>query len=227
MRGGTCARRILAYLSIGEAEDYRWYWQPGWRAGSPAWIVRENPQWRGNFRVRYWDPQWQQIVLRYLDRIIAQGFDGVYLDVVDAYRQDYAAGRSAEMTGFVGTIGRYARSRSPLGNDFAIFVQNAEELAGRDRQYLAAITGIGREETYVTATDRVTSEGERRTVERELDRLIAASKVVLTVDYATRPRLIDEAYRRAQAKGYVPYATTVDLDRLTINPGHEPVCRPF
>lgn len=114
-----------------------------------------------------------------------------------------------------------------MGNDFAIFVQNAEELAGRDRQYLATITGIGREETDVTATDRVTSEGERRTVERELDRLIAAGKVVLTVDYATRPRLIDEAYRRAQAKGYVPYATTVDLDRLTINPGHEPVCRPF
>jgi len=77
--------KVVAYLSIGEAEDYRWYWQPTWKPGAPAWLGRENPDWKGNYKVHYWDPAWQAIVMQYLDKIIAQGFDGVYLDLVDAY----------------------------------------------------------------------------------------------------------------------------------------------
>jgi cysteinyl-tRNA synthetase len=85
--------KLLAYLSIGEAEDYRWYWQEAWDAdrdgvpdpGAPAWLDGENPDWPGNYKVRFWDPGWQAIVLQYLDQILAQGFDGVYLDLVDAY----------------------------------------------------------------------------------------------------------------------------------------------
>ncbi|MCL5959385.1 MAG: endo alpha-1,4 polygalactosaminidase [Chloroflexi bacterium] len=85
--------KVLAYLSIGEAEDYRWYWQGKWDAnhdgrpdrGAPTWLGPENPNWPGNYQVRYWYPGWQSIVFAYLDKISAQGFDGVYLDLVDAY----------------------------------------------------------------------------------------------------------------------------------------------
>ena len=85
--------KLLAYLSIGEAEDYRWYWDPTWDAnhdgvpdpGAPAWLDRENPDWPGNYKVRFWDPGWQAIVLEYLDKIVTQGFDGAYLDLVDAF----------------------------------------------------------------------------------------------------------------------------------------------
>jgi cysteinyl-tRNA synthetase, unknown class len=86
--------KLLAYLSIGEAEDYRWYWQEAWDAdhdgipdpGAPPWLDRANPDWPGNYKVRFWDPGWQAIVMQYLDRILAQGFDGAYLDLVDAYQ---------------------------------------------------------------------------------------------------------------------------------------------
>lgn len=78
--------KLLAYLSIGEAEDYRWYWNPSWRPGAPAWLGDENPDWKGNYKVHYWDPEWQAIIMQYLDKIVAQGFDGVYLDLVDAYQ---------------------------------------------------------------------------------------------------------------------------------------------
>lgn len=79
----------LAYLSIGEAEKYRFYWD----ALDKDLLAGANPQWKGNFKVRYWEPGWQEIVIHgnasigasYLDRIIDQGFDGVYLDIVDAF----------------------------------------------------------------------------------------------------------------------------------------------
>lgn len=77
--------KVVAYLSIGEAEDYRWYWQSAWKNSPPAWLGAENPDWRGNFKVHYWDANWQAIIFAYLDKILGQGFDGVYLDLVDAY----------------------------------------------------------------------------------------------------------------------------------------------
>ena len=80
---------MIAYLSIGEAEDYRYYWQPEWKENPPAWLLDENPNWPGNHKVYYWDPEWQAIIYgnhsSYLAKILAAGFDGVYLDLIDAY----------------------------------------------------------------------------------------------------------------------------------------------
>ncbi len=82
-------RLVLAYMSIGEAEDYRYYWQKDWRSSPPAWLGKQNPNWPGNYLVKYWDPAWQNIIIgqadSYLNRIIDAGFDGVYLDLIDAY----------------------------------------------------------------------------------------------------------------------------------------------
>ena len=78
-------RLVLCYLSIGEAESYRDYWDPAWATDPPDWLLSENPNWPGKYSVRYWDPEWQAIVCDQVDRIVAAGFDGVYLDLVDAY----------------------------------------------------------------------------------------------------------------------------------------------
>ena len=82
-------RLVVCYMSIGEVEDYRYYWQPSWRRHAPVWLARENPSWPGNYKVRYWCPEWQNIICgtgdSYLNRILAAGFDGVYLDIVDAF----------------------------------------------------------------------------------------------------------------------------------------------
>ncbi|MEC7755464.1 endo alpha-1,4 polygalactosaminidase [Roseivirga sp. UBA1976] len=82
-------RLVVSYMSIGEAEDYRYYWQSEWQVGSPAWIKAENPDWEGNYKVNYWDKGWQQIIYgndsSYLKKIIDAGFDGAYLDIIDAF----------------------------------------------------------------------------------------------------------------------------------------------
>jgi len=45
----------------------------------------ENPEWPGNFKVRYWEEGWREVVYGYLGRVMEAGFDGAYLDVVDAF----------------------------------------------------------------------------------------------------------------------------------------------
>ncbi|MBN2553148.1 MAG: endo alpha-1,4 polygalactosaminidase [Spirochaetales bacterium] len=96
-KAGGARRLVISYLSIGEAESYRYYWDRSWDRnrdghpdpGAPSWLAGENPNWQGNYKVRYWDAQWQAILFgtedSYLDRIVALGFDGVYLDIVDAF----------------------------------------------------------------------------------------------------------------------------------------------
>jgi cysteinyl-tRNA synthetase len=86
---GGGSRLVIAYMSIGEAEDYRYYWDPEWDTNPPDWIEEENPGWPGNYIVRYWDPEWQDIIYgnddSYTKKIIDAHFDGVYLDIIDAY----------------------------------------------------------------------------------------------------------------------------------------------
>jgi len=85
--GGS--RLVICYMSIGEAEDYRYYWQAEWNQSLPSWLAAENPYWPGNFKVRYWEQGWQDIIFgndtSYLGLIVDAGFDGVYLDIIDAF----------------------------------------------------------------------------------------------------------------------------------------------
>ena len=82
-------RLVISYMSIGEAEDYRYYWQSGWEPGDPAWVDEENPEWEGNYKVRYWEKEWQDIIFgnesSYLKKILNADFDGIYLDIIDAF----------------------------------------------------------------------------------------------------------------------------------------------
>ena len=93
-------RQVICYMSIGEAESYRYYWKDEWNKRprhsrrnfqhtSPAWLKKENPAWKENFKVDYRHPEWQDIIYKgehsYLQKILDAGFDGVYLDIVDAF----------------------------------------------------------------------------------------------------------------------------------------------
>jgi len=82
-------RMVICYMSIGEAEDYRYYWQSNWTNNKPDWIAKENPDWPGNYKVKYWNEEWQGIIYKnsdsYLSKITTAGFDGVYLDIIDAF----------------------------------------------------------------------------------------------------------------------------------------------
>ena len=89
MKENGGSRLILAYMSIGEAEDYRYYWQPEWKTNPPQWLEGENPDWPGCYKVQYWDSKWQDVIYgnndSYLKKILDAGFDGVYLDIIDAF----------------------------------------------------------------------------------------------------------------------------------------------
>lgn len=219
---------ILCYMSIGQSENYRWYWDPGWETDPPSWLDVPDGVWAGDHWVHYWDPDWQRIIYgasdSYLDQILALGFDGVYLDRVDAYWYYQDQGRDTaarEMVDFILNFTEYARKKHP---GFGVFPQNAEELGVQYPDYMAAMTGIGVEDLYYGYPRDHEPSPPGWTSEREaiLDQWAAAGKLVLTIDYTSRPEQIADAYFRSHARGYVPYVTDRSLGRLRINPGFEP-----
>jgi cysteinyl-tRNA synthetase len=219
---------ILCYMSIGQSENYRWYWQQDWVKNPPNWLDAPDEVWSGDHWVHYWDPNWQRIIYQtpdsYLDQILALGFDGVYLDRVDAYWYYQDKGRTSaaqEMVDFILDFTAYARKKHP---GFGVFPQNSEELGVMFPEFMAAMTGIGVEDLYYGYPRDHEPSPPEWTAEREatLDQWVAAGKLVLTIDYTAKPEQIADAYARSNARGYVTYVTDRSLGRIRINPGFEP-----
>ncbi len=110
---GIHRKLIIAYVDIGEAEDWRWYWD--WSKEPedaqipdevnlpddwPDYIVARDPDgWVGNYPVAYWEAAWKDIMIygqnnppagardytSSVDELILDGFDGIYLDWVEGF----------------------------------------------------------------------------------------------------------------------------------------------
>lgn len=252
-------RVVLAYLSIGEAEDYRYYWNEDWieavivlnddggvvrtprgaspaaaikpasaqfkairlpKLGAPVWLGRENDTWATNFFVRYWEPGWQNLVFgnaeSYLARLLAAGFDGVYLDRIDAFQALGPERPTArqDMVRFVVTLAEWARRIRP---GFLIVPQNGEQLLS-DPAYLAAVDAVAKEDLLYGDPD----DGQRNsldTVSRSIRWLAPAVNrglPVLTVEYLRDQALVAAARSDMLGRGFVPNFAVRALDRLVL-----------
>ena len=227
-------RIVLSYLSIGEAEKYRYYWKWywGWLFGlfAPEWRGRQNTEWRGNYGVRYWNEDWQKIIFSgpgsYLDRIMRAGFDGVYLDKVDEYVDMAKENPDARalMIAFVKKLAEHARARKP---GYLVVPQNAEELLA-DADYRAVIDGLGKEDLlYGETKDKQPNQPEQ--IEANvalLKRLTADRKPVFVVEYLDDPREIEAAKKRLLDYGFIPHFADRALDQMRIGDAPDPGRKP-
>lgn len=209
---------VLAYLEIGAIESFR----------PEAAAVRASPQdlvlnrwedWPEEHFVRYWEEDWWELAVRpRLDRALSAGFDGVYLDTPLAYEEldrSLVPGASRaelarRMVALIEKISVYTKEREP---GFWVVPQNSPELRTHPG-YVDAIDGIGMEELFVLATDEPCTQdwcGENLEHTRAL---LRAGKLVLAVDYADRPDLVEQTCRRYAEEGFVGYVAPVQLDRI-------------
>ncbi len=226
----------LCYFSIGEAESYRFYWQEDWLPeNAPSWLGPVNPEWPGNYKVRYWEDGWRAILMgttagpdeSYLDRILDQGFDGVYLDIIDAYyywSEEVSENENAahDMVQLLADLKAYAVDRG--FPDFLIIPQNGEwlpeDVDETDRTlYYSTVDGIGVEDLFNFGDLENDNPANFRTEDAEvIDEMITNGKVVLSVDYLTQQDLIEAYYPLAIERDYAPLATVRALDQLIYFP---------
>lgn len=224
-RKGGGSRILLAYISIGEAERYRPYWRQEWYepASKPAWLDKGNPQWDGNFAVRFWDPAWQKLIFgapdSYLERILGQGFDGVYIDRADVFgdwtRQRKSA--QADMVSLLTAFAAHARRAKP---DFLIVMQNAEELLP-DPKVMGIIDGIAKEDLFFGIKHNQEANS-KVDVDWSLEHIRMAQKAgrtALLVEYVDDPARQGTVLKRSREAGIVPYFAPRGLECLRAIPG--------
>ena len=238
---------VVAYMSIGEAEDYRFYFKDRWVDDSnkgacgvslstraPGWLDNPNPDFCGNYKTKFWKRRWQRIIFgnetrsskSYLNRIVAAGFDGVYLDIIDGYeywlqkpKSKRRSSAASDMANFVQAIAQHARET--LGRtDFVVIPQNGsgilDQLGAAERPaYLNAIDGIGAEDTYYFGDEDENNELQVQEEARAaLLQFVAAGKIVFAVDYLTEQSKIEDFSNRACADGFIPQVARRELADL-------------
>ncbi|MCK5004583.1 MAG: endo alpha-1,4 polygalactosaminidase [Candidatus Aminicenantes bacterium] len=226
----------IAYISIGEAEDYRFYWEEGWNKNPPEWLGKENPDWEGNYEVKYWIDEWKEIIFIYLDKILDQGFSGVYLDIVDGfeYWSDDEIKKSEDLTEeeaalrmiiFIKEISEYCREKA--GDGFLIIPQNGENIIDYDiaDEFINSISGIGIEDLFFDGIEPV-SEVEINYRIVFIERIKGSDKYVFSIDYVDdgsgysgkNKERIDKYYKYCGDYNYFPYPGRSDreLDELNI-----------
>ncbi len=254
IREGNTARPpkvVLGYMSIGEAEVGRFYWQDSWITNghpndtAPAFLTTPNPNFPDNFKARYWLAEWQQLFFgtaqgpqkSYLDRILDAGFDGIYLDIIDAFYHFGPDGKGAEfeseqttahlMIDFVVSLAQYARETRGH-RDFLVVPQNGAYIIRaaspeKREQYLNAINGLGIEDTFFNGNQAEDNPYAPQPLVIELTHeFLAAGKFILAVDYLTDPAKIRQFYELAHQHAYTPFVGKRDLKQFVFPVGYEP-----
>jgi uncharacterized protein (TIGR01370 family) len=142
---------------------------------------------------------------------MAQGFDGVFFDVVDVYQRGWVqqqgrANPAQDMVDLVKAMSDYAKSLNP---DFQVYVNNGEELLA-NTTYLNAIDGVLKESLYFTGGQK-NSASDVAWSTRYLDMAKAAGKNVSVIDYVSDPAKIADVRAQATADGYGYYTSNLEL----------------
>lgn len=206
---------VFAYVSIGEAESYRTYWKPEWNDNPPKWLGYENPTWPGNYTIlNIKHHEWMNILQSMVQSAIDAGFDGVYLDKVDAYMD--ALTDPIDYVLMVRTISNYCKTMKP---GFLIIVQNAEELL-KTPMYLEVIDGVAKESLFYSKTlykdiDRNNPNDIEYAISL-LDIAVKYNRRVFCVEYVTDKEWAEVEPKLAELN-YVGYCGPKMLDSLNLN----------
>ena len=210
IRNGKDKRVVLAYLSIGEAEDYRDYWDFG-----ADYLVEENPYWEGNYKVKYWDSKWQSIILNEVKKIIELGFDGVYVDGVDSFEYfEYSDGYWIDYKVNVETGNSYRMDMVnfvkliSLHSDIIIPNNGYQLLVFEDYRDIIDGQGI---ESYFYDVNKAKSRNEKKYVKKYLDLL---DKPVFDIEYSNIKRIQRYIQRKSRQEGFVVLITDIGLSSL-------------
>jgi cysteinyl-tRNA synthetase len=260
MANGPGGEKVMvSYISIGEVSDFRDEWEANWTttglatgkltASAPDWLGPVNPDWPESRKVRYWDPDWQALIFNdsgtgWLDRIVQNGFDAAYLDIVDAYYYwavEAPAGvrqpgdptlnnekdAAQRMIDFIVDMTAHACETNP---DFFVILQNGDFIIdalantdpARKTALLDAIGGIAVEDVYFGGTadeNNAFNPDEERIAILKRD-FLGNGKFVLSVDYVNQQGKIGKFIAAAVEDGFFPFvAPDRDLDRLSTPQG--------
>ena len=211
-------RMCLAYMSIGEISQSRWFWP---LVRDKPWLLEENPDWPDARRIDPRSPEWSDLLVDTIaPALLAAGYDGFLLDNADIgeYLENWDPAAYAGSRDAVANIIRRLRRRFP---EAALIANGALETAADTADCLDAVVCESTVSRWRTNEDgsvfyEQISPQDRAWLRPRLLRLRGAGLPVLALEYVapddavTRQR-VREAVQHA---GDHPYMAERQLMRL-------------
>jgi polysaccharide biosynthesis protein PelA len=213
----TPARTVLGYLSVGEVGNHRSYFSAAREEGL---LLMENENWKGSFMVDLRLSGWRKrVVDELVPSILAQGFDGLFLDTLDnaGHLERVDPVRFAGMKTAAVALVRELRERFP---DAVIMLNRGYDLLDEAAPHIDAVLGESVYASYDFAAKeyRLVPEPLYR---QQLEILTGAKRraphlAVYTLDYWNPEDRVGrrKIYEVQRSNGFVPYVATIELDRL-------------
>jgi cysteinyl-tRNA synthetase, unknown class len=247
LKAAKPSRLVVAYVDIGEAEKFRVYWEKAWvrptrrTRGSPDFLLAPDPDgWQDDISIAFWDPRWQSNWLGekgLIQQIMNAGFDGLYLDWVEAYSEKRVVTEARRqgidpmkaMVKFIAAIRRRAQEFQPRA---VLMAQNAPDILEADATYATLIDGVGFEDTWFRGgadapwdspkggdiPNNDTGDDSTKARLKQYRKFLRAGIPVFTIDYCLKPENAARVYAEAAREGLIPLVTRVSLERLTTTP---------
>lgn len=215
-------RSVLGYLSVGEVNRFRPYFEEVRKEGI---LLEANTHWPDSYGVDVRDERWSARVLEQLvPSILSQGFTGVFLDTIDsavALENDPVRSKS----GFKLAMRQLIRRLRQNYPDITIAVNRGYALWPEISPWVNIVVGESVLSTY-DFSKKVYYLREQNEALWQIEGILAAKRLnpallTLTLDYweAEDAAGINQIYERHRTTGLVPYVSTIALDRVIAEPG--------
>ncbi len=193
-------KKVLAFLSLGEAEALRDYFpDPAVR----ALVIKENMVWGGNFPVRFWDPVWKKVLLRYSTEILDKGFEGFLFGDVDAWEglEEKVPEAREKMISLVAYLSRNLRGAD---KNLLLFLQNSHELLD-DPEVSQIFDGIIQEGLFYSWKRKFPESGWQKGKIAALKKVKQTGKFVGLMEFPRNTQEIENVKRAILGEGFIVY----------------------
>lgn len=194
----TNDKLVIAEISVGHAESYRWYWKKEWDRARPSFLGEEIS--KNKFLVKgLGSNEWESITKSIVDRAIESGYDGILLDGIDAWI-DLGGSKALrdETVDYVIGLSKYAKSKN---KDFLIFTKNSEQL-GMIAPFAAAVDAVVKEGMVYSLAGPKNSYDQ---IVKSIRELKYINKPVFVIEYVTGGAWND-AKSRIKTNGFIGYS---------------------
>ena len=212
---------LLGYLSLGEVEKNRPYYQ---EVRAEGILLMENQNWKGSYFVDVRDPRWLRRVLEELiPAILHQGFDGLFLDTLDNPGHLERTNPTAYKGMTQGAVNLLLAIRTHYPN-LPIMLNRGYDLYDQGGGYVDMVLGesVYGDYDFATKTYRLVP---KALYQEQLRILKAAQKryprlQVYTLDYwdPKDSEGIKRIYQEQRNNGFFPYVSTIALDKIIPEP---------
>jgi uncharacterized protein (TIGR01370 family) len=206
-------KKTLGYLSLGEVEKERWYFQT---VKEENLLLGENPNWPGSYFVDLRNPSFQKLVIeKLIPYVLFQGFEGIFLDTLD--NAEYLEAKYPGMKEAAFQLLAKIRTNWPktpimLNRGYYLLDKGANLVDMALAESLMADWDFEKKKYVLVPQDQVLQQ--RRMLEEAKKK--NSNLTLFSLDYwdPEDQKTVDQIYEEQKKHGFIPYVSTLALDRV-------------